>query len=66
MSHDIIVPLGVPHNDRYRGVCDGGTDDEDWSEFTEVRRYTNAFIIQDGKVSSGNTRAPKYIHFYTL
>ena len=51
MSSDVVVPLGVPHNDRYRIVVDSGIDDDDWTEYTEVRRYTNAFIVQDGKVS---------------
>lgn len=50
MSNGVIVPLGVPHSGRYRIVCDGGRDDDDWTEFTEVRKYTNAFIVQDGKV----------------
>jgi len=42
------IPPGLTGNLQH--VVSGGVEGSEWKEFSEVRQYTNAFVVVDGKV----------------
>lgn len=48
MSSSSDIPPGIDNPlVQYRV---GAGEDKNWLDYAEVRKYTNAFIVQDGKV----------------
>ncbi|KAF9566557.1 hypothetical protein CPC08DRAFT_814777 [Agrocybe pediades] len=46
------IPPGIPNNENLEYFASGG-DDRSWLSFDKIKQYTNAFIVQDGKVLLG-------------
>ncbi|KAF4616537.1 hypothetical protein D9613_008716 [Agrocybe pediades] len=54
LIHDTMqdIPPGIPNNENLEYFASGG-DDKSWLSFDKIKQYTNAFIVQDGKVLLG-------------
>lgn len=49
---DCVVPAGVVYEGQLVTKHDGRNDDAwEWLSYPKIKRYTNAFIVQDDKVS---------------
>ncbi|KAF8906735.1 NUDIX hydrolase domain-like protein, partial [Gymnopilus junonius] len=46
------IPPGISHNENLEFFASGG-DEHRWLPYTKVRLYTNAFIVQGGKILLG-------------
>lgn len=47
-----IIPPGLESNDNLKYFASGG-DENPWLSFDRIKHYTNAFIVQNGKVLLG-------------